>query len=531
MWGEERIANNEQQITNNKQQITNHEQQTLHNMIALIVCIGWIFSLCLHEFGHAIVAYWGGDRSVKDKGYLTFNPLKYTDPGLSLALPLFFLLLGGIALPGGAVYIDRSRLRSRLWDSGVSAAGPLASLLAAVGFSFPFWSGWVTRETFHWFWSAIAFLIFLDIYVVLINLLPIPPLDGYGIIDPWLPQHIQRKCRQFGKYGILVLVGLLWFFDPLNRFLWLSSSEIGNFLRVPPQAISIGGQLFQQNAGILVVGILALLWIFRSQEKGFYQKGRNFTQLKKYDRAIEAYNRAIELKSDYYEAWRAKTYLLHNLERYEEALKGYDRLQELRPDAIEDWQYQGLILEQLQRNEEAIQFYDRALESHPYHQNSWFYQGLLLQRMQKHEAVLQAISKIVSIDAEKTETWYRSAILWEKLERLEETNKSYKKIIELKPHDYRNWYQYALFLQRWQRDEEAIAALDTAIQCNPTQPEVWYAQAVCYAQNKQEKEALDRLEEAISLRGGAQWKETAKNDINLISLQDSPRFQSLIKIR
>ncbi len=92
-------------------------------LVAVFVCLGWVLSLCLHEFGHAITAYWGGDTSVKDKGYLTLNPFKYTDPGLSLFMPLLFLLLGGFALPGGAVYIDNSKLRNRWWNSAVSAAG------------------------------------------------------------------------------------------------------------------------------------------------------------------------------------------------------------------------------------------------------------------------------------------------------------------------------------------------------------------------------------------------------------------------
>ena len=44
----------------------------------LIVGVGWVFSVCVHEFAHAVVAYRGGDRTVADKGYLTMNPLKYT---------------------------------------------------------------------------------------------------------------------------------------------------------------------------------------------------------------------------------------------------------------------------------------------------------------------------------------------------------------------------------------------------------------------------------------------------------------------
>jgi Zn-dependent protease len=59
-------------------------------MTFLVVIIGWIFSLCLHEFSHALAAYYGGDITVKDKGYLTFNPLKYTHPVYSLLLPMVF---------------------------------------------------------------------------------------------------------------------------------------------------------------------------------------------------------------------------------------------------------------------------------------------------------------------------------------------------------------------------------------------------------------------------------------------------------
>ena len=98
-------------------------------MTFLIVLAGWIFSLCLHEFSHALVAYRGGDYTVKEKGYLSFNPLKYTHPIFSIVLPIIFLLLGGIGLPGGAVYIETWRIRDRRILSLMSLAGP-ASVLA-----------------------------------------------------------------------------------------------------------------------------------------------------------------------------------------------------------------------------------------------------------------------------------------------------------------------------------------------------------------------------------------------------------------
>jgi len=71
-----------------------------------LVLAGWLVSLCLHEFGHAIVAYGCGDRSVRAKGYLTLDLVRYTHLQYSIVLPLVFLAFGGIGLPGGAVYIN-----------------------------------------------------------------------------------------------------------------------------------------------------------------------------------------------------------------------------------------------------------------------------------------------------------------------------------------------------------------------------------------------------------------------------------------
>src|SRR5512136_2159172 len=126
----------------------------------LVVIVGWIFSLCLHEFSHALVAYYGGDTSVRQKGYLTFNPLKYTHPVYSILLPMIFLLLGGIGLPGGAVYIETWRLRSRRWESAVSLAGPAANLVLAVLLSIILHFAPVTASGI---WPGLGFLALLQV--------------------------------------------------------------------------------------------------------------------------------------------------------------------------------------------------------------------------------------------------------------------------------------------------------------------------------------------------------------------------------
>src|SRR5262249_31347327 len=67
------------------------------------VLTGFLISLCLHEFGHAFVAYHCGDTTVGEKGYLTLNPLLYTDVQYSILFPILIMAIGGVGLPGGAV--------------------------------------------------------------------------------------------------------------------------------------------------------------------------------------------------------------------------------------------------------------------------------------------------------------------------------------------------------------------------------------------------------------------------------------------
>ena len=76
------------------------------------VLAGWVASVCLHEFGHAVAAWYGGDRSVAHKGYLNLDPVQYVDPVNSILLPVVVLALGGIGLPGAAVYIETRFIRA-----------------------------------------------------------------------------------------------------------------------------------------------------------------------------------------------------------------------------------------------------------------------------------------------------------------------------------------------------------------------------------------------------------------------------------
>ncbi|PRW62699.1 site-2 protease family protein [Actinopolyspora mortivallis] len=173
--------------------------------VVLIVLGGWATSLCLHEFGHAITAFRGGDRAVRAKGYLTLDPRHYTDPVLSLLLPILFVLIGGIPLPGGAVWINHAALRSKKDEATVSLAGPVMNLLIGIGLT----ASVATIAMPYPLAAGLSYLAFLQVIAFVLNILPIPGLDGYGAIEPWLsPQARQfgEQARPWAPLGIILVL-------------------------------------------------------------------------------------------------------------------------------------------------------------------------------------------------------------------------------------------------------------------------------------------------------------------------------------
>jgi Zn-dependent protease len=173
--------------------------------VVLLVLGGWAVSLCLHEFGHAVVAYRSGDRSVRAKGYLTLDIRRYADLGLSLVLPIVILLVGGIPLPGGAVWIENAAIRSRAARSLVSLAGPATNLLLGAVLT----AAVALVEMPIGLAVGLSCLAFIQAIAFVLNILPIPGLDGFGVLEPFLPLPARRLAAQVRPWAPLVLLLLI----------------------------------------------------------------------------------------------------------------------------------------------------------------------------------------------------------------------------------------------------------------------------------------------------------------------------------
>ena len=206
----------------------------------LFVISSWVVTLCLHEFGHAIVAYRNGDLSVAHRGYLTLDPLKYTHVVFSIVMPLVFVLLGGIGLPGGAVFVDRRALRTRFARSAVSAAGPLTNIAVAIVLAIAFALGGEPTP----FWAAIAFILFLQVTAAVLNVLPVPGLDGFGIVEPYLPPRVLAAAARVAPFAIIALF-LLLLIPAVNGVFFAGIQGIMSLLGVPLGLVGAGYSLFR----------------------------------------------------------------------------------------------------------------------------------------------------------------------------------------------------------------------------------------------------------------------------------------------
>lgn len=192
----------------------------------VFVLAGWILSLIFHEFAHALIAWRGGDLSIPSKGYLTLDPRLYADPLTSIALPLFFLVVGGIGLPGGAVWINRAALRSKGTASLVSLAGPATNLVFAAACLVPLSIGLIEAESQPLLAAGLGFLGFLQIVAFVLNMLPIPGLDGWGAIEPFLPRPVLAAVAPLRGWGIFILIGVLFYVGPVRETFWGLIEEI-----------------------------------------------------------------------------------------------------------------------------------------------------------------------------------------------------------------------------------------------------------------------------------------------------------------
>jgi Zn-dependent protease len=185
-------------------------------ILALFVPI-LLASVVLHEVAHAWQARREGDPTAERLGRITLNPLPHLDLMGSFLVPALLYSTGGLIFGWAKpVPIDPRNFRSHPWsDVRVSLAGivsnlALALVLALIAGPLVGWigGGSTVAQTVG---TALAYGIFLNLILAFFNLIPIPPLDGSHVVAHLLPPRLAASYRNFGRYGILALMGIVFF--------------------------------------------------------------------------------------------------------------------------------------------------------------------------------------------------------------------------------------------------------------------------------------------------------------------------------
>jgi Zn-dependent protease len=211
-------------------------------MVILILALNLvilIFSVMLHEIAHGFVAFLTGDNTARKAGRLTMNPAKHIDLMGSIVLPALLIISRSPVLFGWAkpIPINPNHMRHPKWDIvWVSLAGPLMNAVLVVSAIFCL-HGLVSvigSGQYHTFMTqsmmvranlimtsesgavlllieAMIQMIVINSILTLFNLIPIPPLDGSRIFIPLLPKSWEPAYQTFEKYGIILVVALLYF--------------------------------------------------------------------------------------------------------------------------------------------------------------------------------------------------------------------------------------------------------------------------------------------------------------------------------
>ena len=188
-----------------------------------IIAIPVLLAITLHEAAHGYVAYRLGDNTAKRLGRISINPLRHIDPLGTLILPAVMYFTTGFMFGWAKpVPVDMRQFKQPVLDMGlVAVAGPVSNFFMACG-----WAGLIALaeritegNTAQVLVTMAQFGILINVILLVLNLIPIPPLDGGRVLTAILPRDLGAAFMRIEPYGMWILIALL-FTGVLGKFLW-----------------------------------------------------------------------------------------------------------------------------------------------------------------------------------------------------------------------------------------------------------------------------------------------------------------------
>jgi tetratricopeptide (TPR) repeat protein len=223
-----------------------------------------------------------------------------------------------------------------------------------------------------------------------------------------------------------------------------------------------------------------------------YNKGLALYELGMHQKALVAFNKALEINPNDAAAWYDKGLALHELGKYKEAIASFDKAIEFNPNNDPDiWIIKGNILDNMGKYHEAAHCYDKAIEIDPNNIDAWYNKGVCLDNLKEYDEAIKCLDRVLTSNSNHYYAWNVKGWISYELGEYEEAMKSFEKVLEINPKYVPAWYNKGLSLSNLGRFEEAIVYYDEVIKANPNHVPALNNKGMALSN-------LGRFEEAIS---------------------------------
>jgi tetratricopeptide (TPR) repeat protein len=213
--------------------------------------------------------------------------------------------------------------------------------------------------------------------------------------------------------------------------------------------------------------------------------------------------------------------------RYEDAIIAYDRALQIQPDLADTWNNRGVVLTRMQRYPEAIASYEEATTIRPNYPDAWNNRGVVLLELQQYPEAIVCYEQAIQAKPDYADAWNNRGVAFSKMQQYEQAVISYNQALQIK-NDYTDaWNNRGVALSKLQKYEAAIDSYDNAAKIRPDFYRIWYNKARCYALQGKIDLAIENLKRALNLNPNL-CKELAKTEADLEKIREHDAFKQLI---
>jgi tetratricopeptide (TPR) repeat protein len=213
--------------------------------------------------------------------------------------------------------------------------------------------------------------------------------------------------------------------------------------------------------------------------------------------------------------------------RYEDAIIAYDRALQIQPDLADTWNNRGVVLTRMQRYQEAIASYEQATAIRPNYPDAWNNRGVVLLELQQYPEAIVCYEQAIQAKPDYADAWNNRGVAFSKMQQYEQAVISYNQALQIK-NDYTDaWNNRGVALSKLQKYEAAIESYDNAAKIRPDFYRIWYNKARCYALQGKIDLAIENLKRALNLNPNL-CKELAKTEADLEKIREHDAFKQLI---